>query len=268
MYDFHKDKNKYFQWQYLTSKNHVIPFIESDRSIPENAKVLEIGCAEAGVLKAFEERGYHCVGIELNPNRVALANAFLKNEIAQGQVEIISDNIYDIDPESNPEFSFDIIILKDVIEHIFDQEKFMIHLRGFLKPNGRVFFGFPPWQMPFGGHQQICSSKLLRILPYFHLLPRFVYKTILKLFKERPNQIKELLEIKETGISIERFTRIAAAANYKVNLKKAYLTNPIYELKFGLKPREQFKLFSAIPYFRNFVTSAMYFVIESDKNEN
>ena len=49
---------------------------------------------------------------------------------------------------------FDLILLKDVIEHIPDQERVIPYLKEFLKPGGRVFFGFPPWYMPHGGHQQ------------------------------------------------------------------------------------------------------------------
>ncbi|MFZ9661783.1 MAG: class I SAM-dependent methyltransferase, partial [Chitinophagaceae bacterium] len=155
----------------------------------------------------------------------------------------------------------DLIILKDVIEHIPDQKKFIPYLKKFLKPNGKIFFGFPPWQMPHGGHQQICSNKFLTILPWFHLLPPFMYKGILKLFGEYDEVIKELLEIKSTGISIERFEGIVKDAGMKIDQRKYYLINPIYQYKFGMKPRVQWKLISAIPYIRNFVTTCMYYMI-------
>ena len=80
-------------------------------------------------------------------------------------------DIYQVDIEKDLNGLFDIIVLKDVIEHIHDQAKLIGWMKNFLKPGGIVFFGFPPWYMPFGGHQQMCHSKISR-LPYIHLLPR------------------------------------------------------------------------------------------------
>ena len=264
MYEFHKDKAKYFRWQYEVAREWVIPFIAEDAAIQPGARVLEIGCAEAGVLKAFLDHGCTGTGIEMNKRRAELATGFLEAEIAEGKVEIITSNIYDIDPEVETLHKYDLIILKDVIEHIFDQEKFMRHLQKFLLPGGRVFFGFPPWQMPFGGHQQICRSKLLRVMPYFHLLPRIIYKKIIQVSGERQNQVKELMEIKETGLSIEGFERILDKTSYKTLIMHHFLINPIYEKKFGLKPRKQLGLIRHIPILRNFVTTAVYYLVDKE----
>jgi len=156
---------------------------------------------------------------------------------------------------------FDLIILRDVIEHIHNQEKFMNCLKKFLKPGGKVFFGFPPWQNPFGGHQQICKSKLLSKLPFFHLLPLPLYKGVLKIFGESTSTINDLAEIKETGISIERFERILKKENWVTDKKMFFFINPNYEVKFGLKPRASFGFISAIPVVRNFFTTACYYLV-------
>lgn len=264
MYEFHKDKAKYFSWQKQVTEEHIIPFIEQQVKITDGMKVLEIGCAEAGVLKAFLDKGCQGTGIELNPNRAKMAREFLGQEVSENRVKIIDNNIYDIDPTTSDEFKYDIIILKDVIEHIFDQERFMKHLRSFLNPGAYVFFGFPPWQMPFGGHQQICSSKLLGVTPFYHLLPRPIYKLILKAFGEKPGTVKELLEIKETGLSIGRFQRICQRVGYRVDQNTHFLFNPIYKFKFGLKPRKQLGLISSIPVLRNFLTTGVYYLVSSE----
>ena len=158
---------------------------------------------------------------------------------------------------------FDIVILKDVIEHIHDQSRLLARLKDFLTPGGIIFFGFPPWQMPFGGHQQLCKNSLSKV-PYFHLLPKPLYKGILKLFKEPDHVVTDLLEIKDTGISIERFKKIVRENNYQVIGKIDYFINPIYEYKFNLKPRKQNTLISKIPYVRNFVTTCVYYIIKGN----
>lgn len=263
-YDFHKDKETYIKWQYENAMNYVIPFIEQKLTISKGLKVLEIGCAEGGVIKAFIDKGCIGSGIELSESRYKRAKKTLAEDLENGMAFLMNKNIYDVDIENDLPHLYDLIVLKDVIEHIPEQEKVMVKLREFLGPNGHIFFGFPPWQMPFGGHQQVAKSKLLSILPYYHLLPRLLYKGVLKAFGEPEKQQEALLEIKDTGISIERFEKIVRQNNYSIQLRKYYLINPIYSYKFGMKVREQFSLIAKIPYLRNFLTSCMYYLVRKE----
>ena len=73
--------------------------------------------------------------------------------------------------------------------------------------------------------------------------------------------IKELMEIKDTQITIERFERIVKQSGLKVLHKEHYLINPIYKYKFGLSPRRQLAPISWIPYFRDFVTTCVYYTV-------
>ncbi|MCB9262969.1 MAG: methyltransferase domain-containing protein [Flavobacteriales bacterium] len=258
MFEFHGDMQRYHDITREVTENYVIPFIQKSTDFSGKLHVLEIGSGEAGVLNAFTKLGHQCVGIELSPERVQRAENLMKTEIESGQIRFIAKNIYDINPNDfNPKFN--IIILKDVIEHIHEQEKIMIRLKEFLATDGLIFFGFPPWYMPFGGHQQVAKSKLGSKLPYYHLLPMPLFKFALKLFGEKPAMIEGLVEIKETGISIERFERIAKNAGFKIDQKLFYLFNPIYQYKFGVKPRQQSALINHIPFLRNFVTTCVYY---------
>jgi hypothetical protein len=92
-------------------------------------------------------------------------------------------------------------------------------------------------------------------------LPAIIYKAILKIFGESNAKIDALLEIKETGITIERFEKILDLTNYKIEKKTNFLFNPNYEIKFKIKPKEQYKLISSIPLVRNFVTTAVYYIV-------
>ena len=56
---------------------------------------------------------------------------------------------------------------------------------------------------------------------------------------------EDLLEIKDTGISIERFEKIVKQTNYRVINKTHYLINPIYKYKFGWKARKQLPILKA-----------------------
>ena len=221
--------------------------------------MLEIGCGEGGVLKPFLDLGLTAVGVELDEVRLVDARAWLADEMAAGKVKFISRNIYDTDVHADLGGKFDLVILKDVIEHIHDQPKIMMFMQKILNDKGVIFFGFPPWQMPLGGHQQILKSKWLSKIPWYHLLPMPVYRSVLRAAGEN---VEEMAEIKETGISIERFEKITHQTNYVILNKKHFLINPIYQYKFGWKPREQFRMISAIPWLRNFFTTCVYYLIQ------
>ncbi len=255
------NKPKYFEIQYLNSKSSIVPFLEGIFDPKQGSKVLEIGSAEGGVLKAFTELGCICTGIELSPNRVALANQFMAKEIEKGLVNFRSDDIYDVDPNILPH-KFDLIILKDVIEHIHNQEKFMNRVEEFLSPNGVIFFGFPSWRMPYGGHQQNCHSKVMAKLPYYHLLPTGLYRWLLKSFGESEQMIETLVEIKVTGISTKRFEAICKKNGFKTLKTIKYLVAPIYEYKFGYKTKVLPTWVGKIPFFNDFFTFQSYYIVK------
>ncbi len=257
----HSDEKVRFDQQVENSASYVVPFIEKTKPIVPGMTVLEVGTAEGGVLSPFIKRGCFCVGVDLAPQRIEMANEFLSAEVAAHQVEFICQNIFEDSFLNRFRNFFDVIILKDVIEHVYEQEKFIPYLKLFLKPGGQIFFGFPPWYMPFGGHQQVCHKKWASVLPYYHILPRFMYTGILKLAGEHPSVIDALLEVKDTQITIERFERIIKKSGLKVLNQQDYLINPIYKYKFGLKPRKQWKPLTWLPYFRDFVTTCVYYTV-------
>lgn len=260
--DFHKDKQWYFDVQKKVTEEYIIPYLSSHLDFSNSLNVLEVGCAEAGVLSAFLIGGHQCTGIELQPSRIQLAAKFLESEIKAGTAKLINKNIYDIEIEEDFKSKFDLIILKDVIEHIPNQEKAIHKLTSFLAENGKIFFAFPPWHMPFGGHQQIAKSKILQKFPWIHLLPKPIYKRLLNLFDEPKHTVKELLEIKDTGITIGRFEKILKNEKLKIAKNQHWFINPIYKYKFGLTPKKLINPLKKVVYLKNFYTSCYYCLVE------
>lgn len=259
----HTDYRIRYQQQLDNARGYILPFIEKHLPLSPEVKIMDIGCGEGGVLVPFLEKGCRAVGVELDELKSGYARQLLASHAERGSVEIINQNIYEEDALARFRGQFDLVILKDVIEHIPNQEKFIPYLKKFLKPGGFVFYGFPPWYMPHGGHQQVCRSKFLSMLPWFHLLPNPIYKGILRLSGEYPAVINELLENKATGISIERFERITLKSGYQVRERVLFLINPIYQQKFGLKPRKQFRFIAAIPWIRDFFSTCAYYMVQA-----
>jgi len=254
----HLDPLQYINEQVFTTQKYILPFIEQVKKIDSSVQVLEIGCGEAGNLKPFLDLGCMCTGVDFSTHKIEKGRAFFATHPFAKNIRLISEDIYNTN-----EFhaQFDVILVRDVIEHIHDQDKFLGMMKDLMAPGGVAFFAFPPWQNPFGGHQQICESKILSILPYYHLLPVPIYRFVLKMFGESDGKINGLLEIKETGISLERFEQLAIKNGYSKLLKTFYFINPNYEVKFGIKPRKLVRLFSEIPYFRNYISTCGYYML-------
>ena len=97
MYEFHKDKDRYFDMQYRVTKDYILPMLQQHAPGKKWSRVLEIGCAEAGVLKCFLEEGAFCTGIELSTYRIEQAKKYHEEALAEGRIEFVNRNIFDID---------------------------------------------------------------------------------------------------------------------------------------------------------------------------
>jgi SAM-dependent methyltransferase len=255
MQERHTNLQRYFDEQAITTRKFVLPYIEAVKPITKGARVLEIGCGTGGNMVPFLEVGCVVTGVDISETSIQRASQLLGPH--EG-LTLIADDIYN---RSESDGTFDIIIMRDVIEHIHNQEKFMSFVKRFMAPGAVFFLGFPPWFNPFGGHQQIAKNKLLSKLPFYHILPAWLYKAMLKLGGESDRTIADLLEIKETGISIERFERICKREKFMIERRTLYFINPNYETKFQLKPRVQTRLITGIPFLKNFFVTAGYYLL-------
>jgi 2-polyprenyl-3-methyl-5-hydroxy-6-metoxy-1,4-benzoquinol methylase len=264
MHERHTNRALYFREQAQTTSGHIIPFIDSILHISSPVSLLEIGCGEGGNLLPFLETGCSRItGIDLSEGKIENARKFYSDIPGGDRIEFIAADIYD----SGGIGSYDLVMMRDVLEHIHDQEKFIAFVKRFLNPAGILFIAFPPWYNPFGGHQQMCDNRILSKMPWIHLLPRKPYSWLLRACGETPSRIEGLLEIKDTGINIGRFERIIKREGFSVLKKSLWLINPNFETKFGLRPRRLPQLIGRIPILRNFLATTGYYIISVPHRE-
>jgi SAM-dependent methyltransferase len=260
-HEFHRDTDLYFDQQRENALGSIVPFVAPHVGLGPETRVLEIGCGAGGVLAAFAASGARVTGVDLHGPSI---------EYARRRFEAVADgaawsfdlrDIYEVAP-AELDGPFDLVVMKDTIEHIHDQRRLFDRLGAFLAPAGRLFLAFPPWRMPFGGHQQICDNRVLMHLPYVHLLPRRAYARLLQRAGESRETIGALLEIKETGIGIDRLERIAGAAGYRIADRRLYLVNPMYRYRYGIGERVQPDPVARVAGLRDLVTTSAYYVLE------
>lgn len=137
----HFDYTQYFEEQSYTTLHFVIPYFEKIIPVTAELTVLEIGCGEGGNLKPFVDLGCRVTGIDLNEGKIKMGEKIFDSHPYRKNISLIYGDIY-LHPDLG---KFDLIILRDVIEHLPDQDRFMGYMKNYLHPTSLVYFGFPPW---------------------------------------------------------------------------------------------------------------------------
>lgn len=257
----YQDRRLYFRELANTSREFYIDYVEKWCPIDTNTRILEIGCGEGGNLLPFAEKGCKVTGIDISERQTKRASQFF-NENNQIGMFITSDFLSVPIPRSEEE-RFDIILVHDVIEHIEPSNKmsFLSHIKHFMSHDSIAFFAFPAWQMPFGGHQQICTYTMSK-LPFIHLLPTRAYRFLLSKTGEHQSTIEELMSIRRSRMTIEAFENMVEKAEMHVALRTLWFINPHYHQKFGLKPLREIWPFTAIKHLRNFYTTSAWYILK------
>jgi len=123
--------------------------------VNQSARIMDIGCGRANLLKAFSRKGCQCFGVERSdfPDDPSLEN-----------ITIYKQDFLDIPVENN---SFDIVVIWHVLEHLTDPVATLKKVQQILKPDGSLVVTVPN----FGSLQSKLFGK-----HWFHLdLPRHTY---------------------------------------------------------------------------------------------
>ena len=258
MQERHNNRRLYFDELAETCRSYFMPYISRWHEVRAETSVLEIGCGEGGNLLPLAKAGANVTGIDIASCRIEQARRFFAEEQTEGN--FICCDIF----KHRSRNKFDIIICHDVLEHLQDKEGLLSLVCSYLKDGGIAFMSFPAWQMPFGGHQQICRSRLLSHLPFIHLLPLPLYKRIIGWSGESVGCLNELLSIRETRITLETFERLVGSSGLTIVDRTLYLVNPHYKVKFGLKPRKLPQLLSQVPYLRDVLSSSCFYLLRNE----
>lgn len=256
----HTDRRTYFLELSHTSEKYYIPYLKRFVEVSPSCRVLEFGCGEGGNLLPFVDLGCEVHGVDQSEVQIERAKIYFEDR----SVHLLAADFLQLTTPKDEKERFDIILLHDVIEHIERPFKadFVQKLLLWLKESGVLFVGFPAWQMPFGGHQQICKSKMASALPFVHLLPTPIYKSYLRICGESDECIHELLSIKRSKISIEHFEKLVKENGYTTLDRIFWFINPHYEVKFGLTPRKLFPVLGKTPIVRNYFTTSSFYLLK------
>lgn len=221
----------YAAYQRALAEQFLIPFLARHGVAHEGKRVLDLGCGDGGCTVAFAEAASRCVGVDIDefpwPERPNL-------EFRRG--DMLDDALAD-----SLAGGFDLVLLRDVIEHIEDKRKLMRHVVRALDGGGHVLVTFPPYYSPFGAHQQVeLGDSPFRYVPYLHAHPG-------------------LRHIARTRMTVGGFEKLAGGTGARIAARQLFLSRPSFDLRYGI-PTVRFP-FPQLRGFREVVCSGAYFLL-------
>ncbi len=210
----------------------------------QGKNILDVGCAEGGVLEAFAEHDFVCTGLEYQQQRLEFAR-----QTGSKQIEFILGNIEEIKFTQQ----FDVILMLDVIEHLVHKRHALENIKQALSPEGICVISFPPFTSAFGGHQQVMSS-ILKFFPFVHLLPENSYRWLLQHLEKK--NIEAHLNNYRTGITIRQFEELVAEIGFDIRKKIFHFIRPRQALRFGIKIRQ-----NNFKFLRDFLSTGAIYIL-------
>jgi len=145
------------------------------KMIGPGKRVLDVGCSEGFGTILLAEQAATCLGVDLDADAIAVANASVATESLRFEV---------MDVLATDAGRFDAVVTLDVIEHIFteNEDAFVARLAGFLEPHGVLVIGTPnitsdqyAGEHTRRGHVNLFSAERLRELGLRHFHNVFLF---------------------------------------------------------------------------------------------
>lgn len=227
----HPRTRRNFRMQYRLAVHTLIPWLSQRNALPNNPAVCEIGCGEGGVIDAFAERG---TSYALGTDIVGALLDQISRPLAEELHLPVEFTAHDVISDSIPaewEHRFDVVVLRDVIEHLDDQQAAMRAIQRIMKPNATLLLTFPPYTSAFGGHQQLLQT-MAGNLPFVHLLPKFLFESIIR--NGDPVNQEEVRRLHNIRSSVKGVKNAARNAGLTLSAERYFGLRPVFRWKYNL----------------------------------
>lgn len=256
----------YRSYQVTLAERFLIPSLRDWGDALEGKRFLEIGCGDGGCGLAFARAGCDVVMMDVDERLVEIARR--ANERDAVEIPTFVGDVFDSDADFYREGPFDIVLFRDVMEHLEDPARAIGIVGRYLAPGGRIFVVFPPYFSPYGAHQQIVPRKTVLGLPYnklpfIQLLPR---RCFLRMTGGSTGANREVARLRDIRLTIAGFERAVTRAGFRVRNRKTYLSRPTFSLRYGI-PVVPAGPIGRIPLLRELFVTAAYYLIEKNSEE-
>jgi len=246
----------YFEMQRTLGRTHLVPLLSRLSLLPETGRVLEVGPSEGGVLASLvENSAREGIGVELSASRTEVAQKIAR--ALSLPITLTSGDVTSRGLVTELGAPFDIVLFRDVIEHIPRLDAALENARALTRDDGCLVFAFPPYWSPFGAHQQIATHRALRV-PWVQLSP--LYRALVRTFEPDDEKRGELLELRDVALTLSRFERALARHRLTIVDRAHYLSRPIFTVRWGI-PTVGAGLLGHLPLVRELVVTGAWYVV-------
>ena len=137
-------------------------------------RVLDVGCAYGGLSIAMAQAGASVKAVDVSSKFIDYARTNMEG-VVDIETKVMDASSIDMRREFEPR-SFDLILLNDVLEHIYDTTSLVANLDYLLGDKGAIYFKVPNGLSPrfalSEGHRKIFGLTLLDPDCWFHLYPK------------------------------------------------------------------------------------------------
>ncbi len=136
-------------WWYRARRDILADLIERKIALPEDARILEIGCGTGHNLEMLARFG-KVEGIEIDEAARAIASSRLGQTVIDSplpELPGVADNNYDL------------VAILDVLEHVEADREALATISRKLKPGGRVLITVPAFPWMWSGHDEVNHHK-------------------------------------------------------------------------------------------------------------
>ncbi len=251
----------YRRYQSVLADDYLIPTLSGWGVSLDRRKFLEVGCGNGGCGAAFYRMGCRVVMMDIDERLVSIARDFNSKENVDADVH--TGDIFDKNSSFLNQGPFDIVMFRDVIEHLERPAEALAIVRESLADGGRIFVVFPPYYSPFGAHQQILPRKKFFFVPYnklplIQLLPRTLF---LAMTAGDDSASREVARLSDIRLTLRKFERSVGEAGLRVEHVRRFLSRPSFALRYGI-PVVDASVLGKIPFLNELIVTAGYYLLK------
>lgn len=251
----------YAEWQYKKGEDTIALYLKkyTIEEMFQGKTVLDVGCGAAGKSLYYASCGAkEVIGVDILEKYREEAEGLAKKLKLNDRFRFIAA---DATALPLPDNSIDTIIMNDSMEHVDKPEAIIAESLRVLKPGGRLYVNFPPYNHPFGAH-----LKDAIYIPWVHLffsekVQIEAYKYLVKDLPDGEERIAFRISTRPDGTEYFSYLNHISCRRFNRILKKMDLT-PVYYSHEPLRPC--FRPLRNLPLFRETLLKMVVCVLEKN----
>jgi SAM-dependent methyltransferase len=258
--DFPDWTTYYWTYQYELASAHLYPCLQQWGMWKDGVRILDVGCGDGGATCALAEAGARIDALDIEPRRLEMAAERARSRGLE--LEFATADITDattLDKFGGP---YDLVLFRDVLEHIPDVDAALAHCSERLAEGGGIMVIYPPYWSPYGGHQQTLSAARrfgLRWakLAFIHWLPMPAWAALARNAAVPDAEWEDISTVRRASLTIAGLGRRARRHGLRVDRARRYLLRPTFHLRYGT-PVLDAGVLGRIPLLREIVVSGSW----------